>query len=483
MPNAGGQCPFENPKSGGKRVRETCSPRQVALAPSERQKCGGDPGDRASSGKGIESMIAEQREFEDALFIRLPKGQDMVRRTSRRFLSALFVCLAIAIPAAPSSWANTPLQDAISKLTPEQQAVLKAYEAARLAFERKVDQYWRTIELKRKRRLAKLGAGKPVTAADYVKEQPPVYDGPKRPADIMALLPKPPPPPPDTHTPVPVVTDFLREAVEVYGFTPERVSEDEFMIYYAIEAIRMGLTRDQVVRVYALETGGMGTHDLQSGYNPRTGHAASTALGYAQLLAANSIEQIRKDGEEFASRLERLAADERTPESKAEALRRKAACLRRMLADARKIRDSWPAHVAYAKTPQGLGMHALNLDGDIGPWMQVVKLRGIKEYAAKKGMDTLTGAQLELMNLAGPARGFEMMQPIARDMPTSNFFERGGYERNPVVHGKTGAELLVKFDEIMDRNVQKPGAERFATIFDGIARRLASDGQLQALSR
>ena len=57
-----------------------------------------------------------------------------------------------------------------------------------------------------------------------------------------------------------------------------------------------------------------------------------------------------------------------------------------MIVDARKVAENWPAHVAYAKTPNGIGMHALNLDGDVGPWLQTVKLRGIVEYAAKKGM-------------------------------------------------------------------------------------------------
>jgi hypothetical protein len=376
--------------------------------------------------------------------------------------------------------AATPLQEAIAKLTPDQQARLKAYEQARIAFQRKVDDYWRQIELKRKHRKAKLTAGKEIAAADYVKEQPPVYKGPPRPDDVMALLPKPPPPPAEAHEPVAVVADFLRQADEVYGFTPDRVSEDDFMIYYAMEAIKLGLTRDQVVRVYALETGGVGTHDLQSGFNPKTGHAASTAIGYAQLLAANSIEQIRKDGEDFATRLERIAADENTPENRARALRAKAACLRRMIADARKVRESWPAHMAYGKTPKGLGIHALNLDGDIGPWMQVVKLKEIKDYAAKRGLPELTGAQLELMNLAGPSNGFEMMQPIGRTMPTANFFERKGYERNPVAAGRTGAQLLERLDEIMDRNTQKTGAQKFARIFDNIGRRIASQSQAKA---
>jgi hypothetical protein len=404
----------------------------------------------------------------------------MFQRLPTLFLAMAAIVAGFLLAPFLGASAGTPLQDAVAKLTPEQQATFKAYEAARLAHTRKVDQYWRQSELKRRKRRMKLASGKEITAEDYMKEFPPVYKGPKRPDEIMALLPKPPKPPVEPRQPVAVVSDFLREAEKEYGFKPDRVSEDDFMIEYAMHAIKLGLTKEEVVRVYALETGGVGTYDLQSGYNPKTGHAASTALGYAQLLAANSIEQLRKDGSEFASKLERLSEDPKISPSKAQSLKAKVVCMRRMVTDARKVQDSWPAHVAYARTPKGLAMHAMNLDGDIGPWMQVVKLKGIKDYASKKGMHTLTGAQLELMNLAGPGNGFDMMQPVGRDMPTSNFFERGGYERNPTVHDKTGAQLLAKLDEIMERNVQKPGAQKFAKIFDGIAHRLAQNQLGQA---
>ncbi len=399
--------------------------------------------------------------------------------SKRLTMLSLLTAFVLAPPCVENAWANTPLQDAVAMLTPEQQATLRAYEGARAAYARRVDLYWRLAELKRKKRKAKIAAGRPTTIDDYVQEQPPAYDGPQRPDEIMALLPKPPKLAVPPHAPVPVVADFLREADAVYGFRPERISEDEFMISYALEATRLGLTRDQVVRLYALETGGMGVQDLQSGYNPKSGRAASTALGYAQLLAANSIEQVRKWGPEFAARLDRLAEDPRASSSGAESLRYKAACLRRMIADAKRVPESWPAHEAYAKTPNGLGMHALNLDGNVGPWMQVVKLRGIMEYASRKGFYRLNGAQLELMNLAGPGSGLEMLQPPGRDMPTANFFERGGYQRNPLVHDKTGVQLLAKIDEIMDRNVQKPGAQQFAKIFDGVGRRMAAGGQIQ----
>ena len=230
--------------------------------------------------------------------------------------------------------------------------MLRAYESARAAYNRHVDQYWRLAELKRKKRKAKIAAGKAVTVEDYVKEQPPVYKGPKRPDEIMALLPKPQKPPVEAHAPIPVVADFLREADPIYGFRPDRVSEDDFMIYYALEAIRLDLTRDQVVRLYALETGGMGAHDLQSGYNPKTGHAASTALGYAQLLG----REFDRAGPQRGARVRRPprppAEEPRASSSAAQALRYKAACVRRMAADARRVADSWPAHVAYAKDGQ-----------------------------------------------------------------------------------------------------------------------------------
>ncbi len=318
------------------------------------------------------------------------------RMSKRLTVISLSAALLLALPAAhaQNAWPTNSLQDAIARLSPGQQATLKAYENARAAYARRLDVYWRVAELKRRKRKAKIAAGKSVTVEDYVKEQPPVYNGPKRPDEIMALLPKPPKPPVEAHAPIPVLADFLREADAVYGFRPERVSEDDFMISYAAEAIRLGLARDQVVRLYALETGGMGTQDLQSGFNPKTGHAASTALGYAQLLAANSIERVRKEGPEFAARLDRLAEVPSVSSSMAQALRYKAACVRRMIVDARKIPESWPAHEAYAKTANGLGMHALNLDGNVGPWMQVVKLRSIMEYASKKGFHHLSGLSL-----------------------------------------------------------------------------------------
>ena len=61
----------------------------------------------------------------------------------------------------------------------------------------------------------------------------------------------------------PGIDDFLAAAKKYYGFEPTRISEREFKRRYAEESLALGLTKEQVVRVYALETGGNGTADMQ----------------------------------------------------------------------------------------------------------------------------------------------------------------------------------------------------------------------------
>jgi len=147
-------------------------------------------------------------------------------------------------------------------------------------------------------------------------------------------------------------------------------------------------------------------------------------------------------------------------------LRRKIAALQSMQKSARSVPDDWYRHVTFAQTPRGYGMHAINLDGDIGPWLQSSKLRGLKDFAAKKGMTNLSSEELELMNLSGPATGLEMMEPVGLTAPTPNFFSRRAYYVNKMVMGKTTAELLAEFTRRMDSSSQKPGAVEFAQAFD-----------------
>ena len=59
-----------------------------------------------------------------------------------------------------------------------------------------------------------------------------------------------------------------------------------------------------------------------------------------------------------------------------------------------------------------------------------------------------------------------MPQPMREQGPTSNFFQRSGYERNPVaIRHNTVAKLLVVTDSRMDSNSNLPGAKDLAAAF------------------
>jgi hypothetical protein len=172
-------------------------------------------------------------------------------------------------------------------------------------------------------------------------------------------------------------------------------------------------------------------------------------------------------GKTFISRLQKMAAASRDP-ARARELKSKIAALQGMLHAAHSVPNDWYRHVDFAKTPRGYGMHAINLDGDIGPWLQSVKLRGLKDFAARKGVTNLSGEEIELMNLSGPATGLEMMDPVGLTAPTTNFFSRRAYYVNKMVMGKTSAELLADFTRRMDNSSKKPGAVEFAQAFDDV---------------
>jgi hypothetical protein len=389
----------------------------------------------------------------------------------RRAAAAAIVSLT-AIVLLSGATAEEPLTaDLAARLTPEQRKTYLEWRKARDAHERQHKAYWRRVDTKREARKAKRMLDQAYDADDYVAEQPPKYAGPELPADIAKIVTEVKPSPP--AVPLPTVQDFLHYAKAVYGFEPTPTTERDFKRNYAREALAVGLSKDQVVRIYALETGGQGTYDMQAGYNPisKQGRAISSALGYAQLLHANSVGELVKHGEPFARRLIAMATAPGTSAERAEALRAKAAILRRMLRSARTVPNEWGEHVKFAGTAPGLGIHALNLDADVGPWLQVLKLKALKDYAATDGRQSLSGSEIELMNLAGPRTGLEMMQDIGRTMPTSNFFSEQGYYRNTIVREKTAAELLAALNERMEVNMKKAGAVEFAEIFDEVARR------------
>jgi hypothetical protein len=390
--------------------------------------------------------------------------------TILRSLLALGLACTVLSPAYAAQ-AQEVGGDLAARLTPAQQQAYLAYRLARSKFEREHRTYWNRVEAKRDARRARRMLGQAYTADDYVAAHPPKYQGPELPAEVARIVAEAKPPSPERL--LPTVADFLTNAKAQYGFVPKRATEQDFKRKYAAEALRLGLSKDQVVRIYALETGGQGTYDMQSGINPITkqGKAISSALGYAQLLHANSTSELVRLGDTFIKRLNDMAAVPGTPATRIAELKAKVVVLRKMLRAARSIPNEWSAHQRFAMTPPGLGIHALNLDSDIGPWLQVNKIKSLKDTAITAGRPNLSGAEIELMNLAGPATGLEMMTPLGARMPTSNFFSEGGYSRNPVVRDRTAAELLAQLEARMEVHLKKPGSIEFAQIFDEVARR------------
>ena len=403
-----------------------------------------------------------------------------VHSMTRRSLIAAGTALAAVLVLLPLQTAQAGIaDDFLARLSGVQREQFQAWRTSKRVYEARLDAYWAAVEGKRAERRKKKAARAQLVATDYVQTFPPENNGPRLPPALLkawnqfveqeeAKIPKPTVPPPKE---IPALEDFLSNAQTVYGFVPERVSERAFKDRYAEEALALGLTKVQVVRVYALETGGQGTADMQSGVHPikKTGHPISTALGYAQLLDANSVDELAHHGGQFVARLEQMAQRADVPRERAVRLRGKAQVLARMWADAKSVPDGWAHHQTFAKTPQGLGIHAINLDGDIGPMLQAIKLLGLKEEAEKAGKGKLAGAEMELMNLAGPGTGLEiMLHPAASAAPTPNFFARRAYNVNKMAQNLTGAGLLGELDRRMELDISKPGAVEFAAAFDAI---------------
>jgi hypothetical protein len=381
--------------------------------------------------------------------------------------------LLVSAPQAGATDAAAPplgvgeafAQAASPQAIAEYRLKLAEYQQARAAFEDEANAYWNAIAEKRRGRNAKRREHLAIGLDDYVLTQPPVYTGPKRPVN-----PEGQPAPevkPRERKVIPLVGDLLQAANEHFQWTPQKpATEVEFKRAYARVAAAAGLTREQAVRVYSFETGGNGNYDMQSGL--RSGRAISTAIGYNQLLTTNSVELLAEQGHEFVGELMQRAAQLPGPQRKA--MDQKIAVLKKMVAFARSVPDDWSAHERLADTPQGWALHAMVLDIDVGPLLQTHKLLTSIIFARAKGFNRpLTAAELEMMNLTGDGTGLDMVtmpQPMRDLVPTANFFQRAGYERNPVaIRHNTVAKLLAITDSRMDSNSNLPGARELATAF------------------
>jgi hypothetical protein len=398
-------------------------------------------------------------------------GMDMIPRAKRfpGWLLAAALCGA-ALP----SLAQDGGKEALDKMTTgavaaSSKAAIEAYIRARRAYEEEASAYWQSVVDKRRGRNAKRRNNEQIVLEDYVLTQPPVYTGPPRPPGYVPPQRDPTPP----ALPIPGIEDFLKAAAAEYKFVPDRPKTDvEFKQSYAKVAAAAGLTKEQAVRIYAFETGGNGTYDGQAGIvgNSRKGaRPISPAMGYNQLLSTNSVSLLAEHGDRFVAALEKSA--ETLGDAERKTMERKIAVLKKMIAFSRTVPNAWSEHDKLAKTTQGgMGIHAAVLDRDIGPLLQTQKLLDSVVFAKAKGTTRpLTAAELELMNFTGDGNGYDLVtMPLEmRDkVPTSNFFQRGGYERNPIAR-RTGtvANLFAAIETKMDNASQSPGAKELAEAF------------------
>jgi hypothetical protein len=397
---------------------------------------------------------------------------DSIRNFQALLLAALLFSPCEGFAAEPAAKASKPQATASPSASPatlaEYQQKLEEYTVAHQKYEGAASAYWSSVTAKRRARFAKRRNNAEILIDDYVLTQPPTYAGPPKPVD-PAVPPEEIPPPSKPY--VPVVADFLRSAAEYFNFVPQRPqNEIEYKRAYAKIAAAAGLTQEQVVRIYGFESGGNGTYDVQAGLEYATpgAQAITTALGYNQLLSTNSVELMAEKGDQFINTL-KLKAAGLSGEAK-KTLESKIVALRRMIDFCRTVPDAWSEHEKLASTPQGLGIHALILDLDVGPLLQVQKLLDSIMFARKKGYDApLSAAELEMMNLTGDGNGFDMitMPSAMRDqVPTSNFFQRSGYAHNPVaIRNNVLSKLLAATDAAMDREAKLPGAKDLAAAF------------------
>jgi hypothetical protein len=144
--------------------------------------------------------------------------------------------------------------------------------------------------------------------------------------------------------------------------------------------------------------------------------------------------------------------------------------VQQMVDFSRSVPDEWGQHQILADTPKGLGIHAMNLDLDVGPLLQTQKLLNSVLFAHANGItSTLGAAELEMMNLTGDGNGLDIItMPLTwrSQVPTANFFHRHGYDDNPVVQrNNVVSSLIAATNAQMDEEVQKQGSRDLAAAF------------------
>lgn len=327
------------------------------------------------------------------------------------------------------------------KPSPEEQAKID-YEKARADYKKQVNDYWTQAEQTKK-------------AGGTVNDFPPVYDGPAKPKGYDK------PAAPSTLPSVNDLQEQSRDLLRIAGgdktkpdFALKEISETAFKAAYVKEALHVGaeqnLSKDEVKKIvngiYAFECGGKATHDTLSSVpleltkpdEPgstanldarRQIHPESTALGYNQIMKATSLTFLEKNSATVAARLRENARGlpgEDQVEEKATLYENLHAVLHKELSamankdDASKAKYldkdgnfKYSLYGDFSKSDSvnatGLtgrqlanAVHALNLDGDVGPIVQSMQLKDVVSHSLSQKMkNSLEQKANELASRAG----------------------------------------------------------------------------------
>ena len=143
-----------------------------------------------------------------------------------RFGAGSLLGALVLVSASLAAAAQRIPDDLAARLNDRQLKAYQAYLTARTPFERRLDVYWAEVDSLRDGRRRKRAAGMAFTAADYVPEHPPQYEGPPLPSDVAKIIAELRPPRPDKQ--IAGLHDFLAAAKSQYGYVPSAIAEREF---------------------------------------------------------------------------------------------------------------------------------------------------------------------------------------------------------------------------------------------------------------
>ena len=303
---------------------------------------------------------------------------------------------------------------------------------------------------------------------------------------------------------------YTRQLQQVYNWQDKPTDENSFRQKFVDEAKARGITRSQVTDIYKFETGGKGTHDFKA-HN-------SSALGYVQMLAHNSLAKVDAHGAEYAAIFKSMAAKATDPNVKKD-YEHKAAVLLDMQRDIKKIDDlyktspllpyeieqggreprnkeeryTWFANLDAQRVPdghalaqyrsKGAAIHGLLMTPELGPIMQAQKLQEMKQNWFANGLKgEPTAPQLEFINLIGESAAIPILKSKLQgdgklaDHPITNFVTKKAYLGNPILQERfdkqgntiksTGATQVKAIEDRMNETKDTDSSLLLASLYD-----------------